>query len=181
MLRFTAVPSVVANFYYPWSKRHTHLAQFVLGVSLAWGVNVGTAALGVVPWEDDVLTPTACLFVASTFWTVIYDTIYAFQDIADDTRVGLKSTAVLFREYTKPFLWVCLSTLVTLMSAYGYLLKLGLGYYGIAIGGCVASLGAMIARVDLKNLSSCWWWFRYGFWLAGGSITGGLLWEFCTV
>jgi 4-hydroxybenzoate polyprenyltransferase len=54
-----------------------------------------------------------------------------------------------------------------------------LGYYAISVGGCVASLGAMILKVDLKDPSSCWWWFRYGFWLAGGSITGGLLWQAC--
>ncbi|KAG6358125.1 hypothetical protein INS49_014009 [Diaporthe citri] len=44
-----AAPSIVANFYYPWSKLHTHAAQLVLGISLGWGVNVGTAAMGVVP------------------------------------------------------------------------------------------------------------------------------------
>ncbi|KAK2598897.1 hypothetical protein QQS21_005639 [Conoideocrella luteorostrata] len=46
----TVVPSIVVNFYYPFSKRHTYFAQFVLGVSLAWGVVVGAAAMGVVPW-----------------------------------------------------------------------------------------------------------------------------------
>ncbi|KAK6204024.1 hypothetical protein LQW54_008597 [Pestalotiopsis sp. IQ-011] len=168
-----SIPSVVANFYYPWSKRHTHLAQFVLGVSLGWGVVVGTAATGNVPWDPEVLAPTAYLLVSSVLWTVIYDTIYAFQEIEDDTRVGLKSTAVLFREYTKPFLWVCLGILNTLLFTYGYVLQLGLGYFVIAIGGCAASLGAMIAKVDLRDPSSCWWWFRYGFWL-----TGGLLWQF---
>lgn len=171
----TAVPSFIANFYYPFSKRHTHLTQFILGISLAWGVNVGTAAMGVVPWESEALAPTACLCAASVLWTVIYDTIYAFQDVQDDIRVGVKSTAVLFQNQAKPFLWVCLTSLVGLLGSYGRLQQLGAGYYTVAIGGCVASLGAMITNVDLKESASCWWWFRYGFWLAGGSIAGGLL------
>lgn len=177
----TVIPSVVSSFYYPWSKRHTHMAQFVLGFSLAWGVNVGTAAMGVVPWEKPALAPTACMFASSVLWTVIYDTIYAFQDIADDTKIGLKSTAVLFKGYTKPFLWTCLVALVGLLCAHAYLLSSGWGFVAIAAGGSLASLGAMIAMVDLSDPSSCWWWFRYGFWLAGSSITGGLIWQTCAV
>jgi 4-hydroxybenzoate polyprenyltransferase len=174
----TAMPSIVANFYYPFSKRHTHFTQFVLGISLAWGVNVGTAAMGVVPWEGDALAPTTSLFAASVLWAVIYDTIYAFQDVEDDTKIGVKSTAVFFRNHAKPFLWTCLSMLVGLLSYHGFLLKLGPGFYGIAVGGCLASLGSMITHVDLQESASCWWWFRYGFWLAGGSVAGGLLSQF---
>lgn len=172
-----AVPGAVANFYYPWSKRHTHAAQLVLGVSLGWGVVVGTAATGVVPWEEGVLAPTACLFASSVLWTVTYDTIYAFQDVADNVKIGLKSTAVFFGGYTKPFLWVCVSALVGLLCVHRVLLQSGLGYLVIASGGCLASVGVMVAQVDLDKPSSCWWWFRYGFWLAGGSIISGLLWE----
>ena len=43
------------------------------------------------------LTDAAWLmFVASVFWIVAYDTIYAMVDRADDLRVGIKSTAILF-------------------------------------------------------------------------------------
>ncbi|RYP74437.1 hypothetical protein DL769_004014 [Monosporascus sp. CRB-8-3] len=174
VVAWTTIPGIIGNIYYPWSKRHTHLAQFVLGFCLAWGVYVGTAAMGVDP-RGDPRTPTTCLFVASVLWTVIYDTIYAFQDIADDEKIGLKSTAVLFRDWTKPFLWICLSCIAALLAAYGQLCAVRLGFYVMAIGGCLSSLGTMIVKVDLRDPFSCWWWFRYGFWLAGGSIMGGLL------
>ncbi|KAM7200335.1 UbiA prenyltransferase family domain containing protein [Naviculisporaceae sp. PSN 640] len=183
-----ALPSVVINFYYPWSKRHTHFAQLVLGFSLAWGVFVGTAAMGIEPWaghDSDALVPTVCLFIASSLWTVIYDTIYAFQDIVDDEKVGIKSTAILFRSWTKPFLFVLLACIVALLTAYGELLLSNNNtdagsyfyyvYYLVTVGGCVTSLGAMVAMVNLSDPFSCWWWFRYGFWLAGGSISAGLL------
>ncbi|KAH7322597.1 UbiA prenyltransferase family-domain-containing protein [Stachybotrys elegans] len=175
---WTVLPSIVANYYYPYSKRHTNFPQVVLGVALGWGVNVGTAAMGIVPWEHPALIPTACLFTSSVLWTVIYDTIYAFQDIEDDTKVGIGSTAVFFRNSAKPFLWTCLTSLVGLLGYYGTTNNLGPAFYGISVGGCVASLGAMIANVDLQESASCWWWFRYGFWLAGGSIAGGLLSQF---
>jgi 4-hydroxybenzoate polyprenyltransferase len=83
--------------------------------------------------------------------------IYAFQDITDDTKTDLKSTAVFFRGYTKPFLWTCLVALVGLLCAHGYLLQSGIGFIIIAAGGSLGSLGAMLAMVNLSNPSSCWW------------------------
>ena len=39
---------------------------------------------------------TFCLYAAAVAWTLVYDTIYAHQDKADDARIGVKSTALLF-------------------------------------------------------------------------------------
>ena len=36
------------------------------------------------------------MYLACIFWTLFYDTIYALQDIKDDTLIGVKSTARLF-------------------------------------------------------------------------------------
>lgn len=183
---YIAWPSVVANLYYPWAKRHTHSAQYVLGVCLAWGVVMGTASVLQVAqkgkegeiWQGTTGTSTACLTAAAALWTVIYDTIYAFQDKEDDIKVGLKSTAVLFGEWTKLFLAINLGFLTALLVYIGYLDGWGELYYGCTVGGCLLSLGTMIIKVDLRDPSSCWWWFRYGFWLAGGSIAVGLLLEY---
>ncbi|OTA81550.1 hypothetical protein M434DRAFT_85456 [Hypoxylon sp. CO27-5] len=168
------IPGIFCHIYYPWSKRHTHFAQMVLGFCLGWGVIVGTGAMGIEPWS----LSTTCLFVSCILWTTIYDTIYGYQDIKDDQKIGLKSTAVLFRERTKDFLWVMLSLLLILLTIYGRIGMMGFQYYIIAVGGCLISLGVMVANVELENPLSCWWWFRYGFWLAGGSIAGGLLSEY---
>ncbi|KAK0615332.1 UbiA prenyltransferase family-domain-containing protein [Bombardia bombarda] len=185
---WAVVPSVLVNFYYPWSKRHTHAAQLVLGVSLAWGVYVGAAAMGVeglLFWgQGEDWASTTCLFGASALWTVIYDTIYAFQDVADDEKIGIKSTAVFFRAWTKPFLWTVLAAVVGLLGTYGAFVfdgEVRVGYYLVVVGGSLLSLGAMIAKVDLDDPLSCWLWFRYGFWLAGGSIAGGLLLQYAMV
>ena len=49
-----------------------------------------------VPWSSlkesvQVLLP---FYLGSICWTIVYDTIYAYQDIIDDKRLGLKSTAI---------------------------------------------------------------------------------------
>jgi 4-hydroxybenzoate polyprenyltransferase len=36
------------------------------------------------------------LYAAGVCWTIVYDTIYAHQDTADDAQIGVKSTALLF-------------------------------------------------------------------------------------
>lgn len=44
------------------------------------------------------------LYAGSILWTLVYDTIYAHQDRVDDVGAGIKSTALLFGEQTKPIL-----------------------------------------------------------------------------
>lgn len=183
-----AVPNIIGTVYYPYAKRHTNLTQFVLGWCLAWGIVMGACAMGLRPftggpfgaeslaWEKVWVQPSvACIFFASVLWTIIYDTIYAHQDLKDDLKVGVKSIAVLFRDHTKVFLWLVLGCMLALLCMAGVLERMGGQYYVIAAGGSAVSLGTMIANVELKDSASCWWWFRYGFWLAGSAIAGGLL------
>ncbi|KAK8062513.1 prenyltransferase [Apiospora hydei] len=170
------IPTIIATAGYPWAKRYTYFPQAVLGFCLAWGVIVGCAAAGTPrPWFD--AAPLALVLV-SALWTVIYDTVYAHQDLEDDLRAGVKSTAVRFRGgRAKPFLWLSLALLGVCIIAYGQLAALGAGYHVITLGGCVLSLGRMIAEVKLGDKRDCWGWFTYQFWPTGVSIMGGLLYE----
>ncbi|MCJ1231629.1 hypothetical protein MMC12_008308 [Toensbergia leucococca] len=182
-----AMPSMIGWTYYPWAKRHTNLPQLVLGLCLAWGIAMGSLAIGLEPFALGVLGSgskprveysTLCLFLASMLWTMIYDTIYAHQDLKDDLKAGIKSLAVLYGDRTKSLLWQLLGLMAALLLACGWLSEMGVMYYLIAVGGSLMSLGLMIAWVELKSSESCWWWFGNGFWFAGGSITGGLLVEY---
>ncbi|KAI2643724.1 UbiA prenyltransferase family-domain-containing protein [Xylaria nigripes] len=189
-----AVPNIIGTIYYPWAKRHTNFPQLVLGWCLAWGIIMGSCSMGLKPFTGGpfgyetsthagvwVQPSIACVFFASILWTIIYDTIYAHQDLKDDLKVGVKSMAVLFGDFTKLFLWLILGCMVALLCMAGVLEQMGWQYYGIAAGGSALSLGVMISSVQLKDSTSCWWWFRYGFWLAGSSVAGGLLSEYLLV
>ncbi|KAK3302663.1 prenyltransferase [Chaetomium strumarium] len=193
-----ALPNVLATAYYPWAKRHTNLVQLVLGFCLAWGIVVGFTTVGLEPftWRPyfglgadarrevagdgnpipslRVDVPAACLLLACVLWTTIYDTIYAHQDRKDDTKLGIRSMAVLYGDRTKPVLWLALFCMLGLLAGCGAAAGMAWPYFGISLAGCALSLGAMIASVELADAASCWWWFRYGFWLAGSSIAGGL-------
>ncbi|KAL8730885.1 MAG: hypothetical protein Q9166_003812 [cf. Caloplaca sp. 2 TL-2023] len=182
-----ALPSILVWTYYPWAKRHTSCPQFVLGIALAWGIVMGSLATGIEPFaigpmgsgeKPRVESPTLCLFLASTLWTMIYDTVYAHLDLKDDIKAGIKSLAVLYGDRTKSLLWQLLALMAGLLIAGGIMNEMSMLYFIIAVGGAITSLGLLVAKVDLKSSESCWWWFSNGFWSAGGSIAGGLFVEY---
>jgi 4-hydroxybenzoate polyprenyltransferase len=83
--------SLVIVAVYPFTKRITSWPQAVLGLAFAWGGLMGWAAImGSLAW------PAFLIYAAAILWTMGYDTIYALQDIRDDSVIGVRSTARLF-------------------------------------------------------------------------------------
>ena len=83
-----SIPLVAA---YPFMKRITGFPQVWLGLTFNWAVLVAYAAMLGWPGLGVLL-----LYAGLACWTVGYDTIYALQDIEDDTLAGIKSTARSF-------------------------------------------------------------------------------------
>jgi 4-hydroxybenzoate polyprenyltransferase len=81
---------------YPFTKRWTHLPQFILGLAFAMSVPMAFAAT-----NGSVPDSAWWIFSATVIWTVIYDTMYAMADREEDIKIGVKSTAVLFAKYDK--------------------------------------------------------------------------------
>lgn len=76
---------------YPFMKRYTHMPQIVLGMAFAWAVPMAFAAQ-----TNSVPKIAWLIYVVTVLWAVIYDTMYAMADRADDLKIGVKSTAILF-------------------------------------------------------------------------------------
>jgi len=115
-----SIGAVVLAILYPFMKRHTHWPQAFLGAAFAWAIPMGFAAvLNDIPWQ---LWP---LFAATLVWSLIYDTAYAVGDMADDLKIGVKSTAILFGE--KLVLWIGFFQALMLLLLFwvGYLFNLG--------------------------------------------------------
>jgi 4-hydroxybenzoate polyprenyltransferase len=176
-----ALPGAAGWAYYPYAKRHTHFPQVVLGACIAWGAVMGFLATGTDPFDPTVRAANVCLVLANVVWSMVYDTIYAVQDVEDDVKHGIGSLAVRFRGREKALLWRLVGLMTGLLVAVGGCSGLGLGYYAVAVGGSGLSLGSMVANVNLKDKQSCWWWFSVGFWFAGGAIGGGLLADYLMV
>ena len=165
---------------YALMKRITYYPQLFLGFPFAWAILMSCAALDVDPISHRRIIPTTSLLIANITWTVIYDTVYAHQDIGDDVRAGVKSMAIRFANSTKELTATLATIQVALLWYTGWQTGLSPVYFIFACGGTAIALGAMITIVNLKEPSSCAWFFHRGFWYVGGSITTGFVAEYLT-
>ncbi|HIP22728.1 MAG TPA: 4-hydroxybenzoate octaprenyltransferase [Rhodobacteraceae bacterium] len=85
---------------YPFAKRFTWWPQVFLGIAFNWGALLAWAA-----HTGSLTLAPVLLYLAGIAWTLFYDTIYAHQDRDDDALIGVKSTARLFGEATKKWLF----------------------------------------------------------------------------
>ncbi len=177
---YAAAPVVPLVLAYPYAKRVTDYPQLVLGITLAWGIFPGSVVTGIDiarMWKDNA--PAAMglwsLFVAYVTWTLVYDTIYAFQDIQDDVTSGVRSMAISWRHSAKTLLALLAAVQIFALSATGWSVDAGLGYYVGSCGGSAVALGVMIWRVDLQEPKACAWWFQYGILMVGACMTAGMV------
>ncbi|XP_074621017.1 4-hydroxybenzoate polyprenyltransferase, mitochondrial-like [Acropora palmata] len=145
---------------YPLMKRFTHWPQAFLGLTFNWGALLGFSAVqGSCDWL--VCLP---LYIAGISWTLMYDTIYAHQDKADDVLIGVKSTALLFGDRTKPWLTGFSSVMLSNLAIVGINSGQTWPYY--AGLGCVAThLVWQIKTVDLSSSADCLAKFKSNKWL----------------
>ena len=119
LLQFS-LPSIIVGIIslpfiiiYPYMKRVTNFPQLFLGVTFSWGVLIVSTEFNRTLTVEFLL-----LYIACIFWTLAYDTIYAYQDKEDDIKQGVKSTAVYFNEKGRSFVGICYSLVLLI---FGYL------------------------------------------------------------
>ena len=100
LISFFVVPLIII---YPFMKRITWYPQLWLGVTFNWGVIVGYNSISNNIFSLEMLT----MYVGCILWTLAYDTVYGFQDIKDDKKIGIKSTSIKFKKHSKLFLLIC--------------------------------------------------------------------------
>ncbi len=125
--RLTVFLAFIAAFlaiFYPFMKRFTHLPQVGLGIAFAWSVPMAFAAQ-----TNSISIEAWLVFLAATVWPIIYDTIYAMVDRADDEKIGIKSTAILFGKYDKLFIAGLQIIFLGLMIWIGFVYHLNFFYY----------------------------------------------------
>ena len=177
-----AVPSLGLAAFYPYSKRVTDFTPVVLGLTMACGVFIGSAAMNVdiitlAVYEDQTAPAMAliCIYSCYAIWTTIYECVYAYQDILDDQKYSVRSMAVRLGDGGKAVLSVLAVLQVCFYAYMGKLLDAASWTFAGSCFWMSIALGTMIWRVDLKQPDHCWWWFANGTWLVGGSMIAGLV------
>ncbi|KAL2820800.1 UbiA prenyltransferase family-domain-containing protein [Aspergillus cavernicola] len=197
-----ALGITVVLMIYPLGKRFTDFPQVILGVGFAMPVFMCCAVLGMqislpFPWTcyttgtgtsgdgvgDGVLQirafPAAAgLFLVSLLWTVIFDTVYAHQDVKDDVKAGVRSLAVLLGGWTKAVLSVLAAGQVMLLLWVGVMCQFSVVYFVLGCGGAGGVLASMLWLVKLDRPASCAWWFGPGSKLVGACLVAGFWGEY---
>jgi 4-hydroxybenzoate polyprenyltransferase len=143
------IASLVVVAIYPLMKRVTYWPQIFLGLAFSWGALMGWAAQ-----FGRLDLPAYLLYAGSIAWVIHYDTIYAHQDSEDDALVGLKSTALLFGERTKPALALFSTLAVVLIGLAGYTAGAGV-VFALGLSAFAAHLAWQIRTIDIADPALC--------------------------
>ncbi|BAO44205.1 4-hydroxybenzoate octaprenyltransferase [Thiolapillus brandeum] len=159
---FTIALSFVGAFLaasYPFTKRFTHLPQAYLGAAFGWAIPMVFAA------QTGSIDPRSWwLFLAVLVWALIYDTMYAMVDRADDLKIGVKSTAILFGSWDRLIIGLLQLTFLGILYHVGHLFFLG-RYWYMALG---FALGLMLYHqwlIRQRDRALCFKAFLHNHWI----------------
>ncbi len=160
--------SLIVVAIYPLMKRITFWPQAVLGLAFSWGALMGWAAL-----FGGLDLPPLLLYAGAIAWTIAYDTIYALQDLRDDSIIGVRSTARLFGGRTRLAV-ASFQAIAVLLVTLSLVLVGGniAGYLGCA--GFAAHLAWQTASIDVDDPRKALMIFRSN-WPAGLILFAGLV------
>jgi 4-hydroxybenzoate polyprenyltransferase len=154
LARVLGAGSLVLVALYPLAKRVTWWPQLVMGFTFGFGAPLGYAAAA-----GRIDAAWAALYGVAILWDLGFDTIYAHQDREDDALVGVKSTARLFGEHTRPFLVACYAAAVAMLALAGWFAGLGTWFYpALALPG--ALLFHQVRALDIHDPALCLRLFR---------------------
>lgn len=158
-IAMAAIALLLASAY-PYAKRHTHLAQVVLGAAYSWAIPMAfTAETGDWPPVNAWL-----VYVVNLIWVVLYDTFYAMVDREDDLKIGVKSTAVLFAEMD-----LVITRFLQALTVIGLLMLAGKfelgGLYYLGVAGAAALFAYQQWLVAKREPSKCFAAFMNNQWV----------------
>jgi 4-hydroxybenzoate polyprenyltransferase len=152
--RYVGLASLPIVAIYPFMKRITYWPQIVLGLAFSWGALMGWPAM-----FGRLDSPALVLYAGAICWVIGYDTIYAHQDREDDALIGVHSTALLFREHTKPMLVAFYGLAVALIALAGWMAGGGaLFFAGVAAFG--AHLAWQVRSLRIEDAGNCLYVFK---------------------
>ena len=122
LLQFTKIAVLCGIFsipfiiIYPFLKRYTYWPQLGLGIVFSWGVLIVS-----MQFYEKISLNHLLLYIGCIFWTLAYDTIYAYQDREDDLKNNIKSTAVLFGSKGKTYVQIFYCLFIAFLAYANYL------------------------------------------------------------
>jgi len=144
---------------YPIAKRFTYYPQIFLGITFNFGIPMAAAQI-----MEKISLPIFLLYLSAIIWTVIYDTIYAYQDIEDDLQIGVKSTAISFGDNPKTILNILIILQLMFLILTGLFASLGPAYYILIFTSFFHQL-CQIKNCNFQDSQDCLKKFKGNFWI----------------
>lgn len=140
---------------YPLMKRITYWPQLYLGLTF----NIGF----LIAWcnTHPLSFKALCIYLALICWTLVYDTLYAVQDRDDDLLIGVRSTAILFKDhFNLAIISVSIAMLLFLILAVGSLnVAFLLGFFPLMFLTIV-----QLWQIRHTSPDICFLWFQRSHW-----------------
>ena len=150
---YLGIFSMIFAFSYPFMKRFTYWAQLFLGFTFNWGIIMSWTAI-----TNEISFLPVLLYTGAIFWTLGYDTIYGLQDVSDDEVIGVKSTAIKFKNNLNLFL--AGSYIISSVLLFFVIINLEINYFIVFFLFFMFSLFYQIKIYDPKNSAACLKAFR---------------------
>ena len=141
--------SMLLAFSYPFMKRITYWPQLFLGLTFNWGMVMAWAAV-----NSNIPPEIIIFYISAIFWTLGYDTIYGVQDVVDDEIIGIKSTAIKFKNNIKLFVSSCYLLTFSII-AYLFKESMGLNIFTLFLFMFFLSLIYQLKIFKKDNPNSC--------------------------
>lgn len=165
--------AVLLAALYPFAKRYIHIPQAILGIAFGWGTIMAWTAL-----RGSLDTSAWLIFSATVCWAIGYDTIYAVQDLEDDRRIGVKSSALLFGASVWIAVAISLTAMLCLLGIAGMISGIGWWFYGALAGaGLFGIKQTLILKSRQVEPAQAFRMFQQHVWI-GTAILAGLLFGF---
>jgi 4-hydroxybenzoate polyprenyltransferase len=143
---------------YPLCKRFTYYPQLFLGLTFNSGILLSSTAIA-----GRITLASLLLYGAAICWTMIYDSFYAYQDIEDDIKIGVKSSALKFGKAPQKILYLLISMQISLLLLLGYLENFRIAYHlWILVAWC--HLLCQVNKCDFQSPKDCLKKFKANFW-----------------
>ena len=161
-----SVAALAVAAIYPFTKRFFSLPQAILGVAFGFGIPMAFAAqTHIVPWVAWLL------LLANVFWAIAYDTEYAMVDREDDTRLGLRTSAITFGRFDVTAVMVSYVAFLVIMAYAGRIFHIGWPYYaGLGIAAVLVIFQYRMIRG--RDPQACFRAFRHNNWIGAVIFAG---------
>ncbi|WP_092401482.1 MULTISPECIES: 4-hydroxybenzoate octaprenyltransferase [Candidatus Ichthyocystis] len=154
-----AVVAVILMITYPFTKRLLKIPQAYLGICFGFGIPMTYEAV-----QNQI--PKACIlmWIASSLWTLSYDTIYAMVDRDDDIAIGIESSALFWGSLDLLFVNCCGFMSIIVWALAGFYSGARLVFYlGLIMAGAVMMY--LFNIITSRSRSHCLYAFTKNHWI----------------